>query len=99
MNIDQSIALVTGANRGIGRALVESLLQRGVRRVYAAGRQLEPLESVAAIDRGRVVPLRMDITNRTEVPAAADRARDVNLLINNRSGFLRQHDREPLRID
>ena len=71
MNIDQSIALVTGANRGIGRALVESLLQRGVRRVYAAGRQLEPLESVAAIDRGRVVPLRMDITNRTEVPAAS----------------------------
>ncbi|MBZ5541448.1 MAG: SDR family oxidoreductase [Acidobacteriia bacterium] len=83
MKTQLSIALVTGANRGIGRAFVEALLERGVNRVYAAARKLTDLEPVVAIDRKRVLPLKIDITSLAEINAAAEKACDVNLLINN----------------
>lgn len=83
MKIEDSVALVTGSNRGIGREFVAGLLQRGARRVYATARNLAFLESVTVLDRRRVVPLQMDITKRSEVEAVAKTARDVNLLVNN----------------
>ena len=83
MKIENSVALVTGSNRGIGREFVAGLLQRGARRVYATARNLASLESLLALDRRRVVPLSMDITKRSEVDAVARTACDVNLLVNN----------------
>jgi NAD(P)-dependent dehydrogenase (short-subunit alcohol dehydrogenase family) len=83
MQIRGSIALVSGANRGIGRALVEALLDRGARRVYATGRDLATLDGVVALGRGRVRPLKLDVTNPGDARAAAGAAGDVNLLINN----------------
>ena len=83
MQIRDSIALVSGANRGIGRALVEALLDRGARRVYATGRDLATLDGVVALDRARVRPLKLDVTNPGDARAAAGAAGDVNLLINN----------------
>jgi NAD(P)-dependent dehydrogenase (short-subunit alcohol dehydrogenase family) len=83
MQIRGSIALVSGANRGIGRALVEALLDRGARRVYATGRDLATLDGVVALDRARVRPLKLDVTNPGDARAAAGAAGDVNLLINN----------------
>jgi NAD(P)-dependent dehydrogenase (short-subunit alcohol dehydrogenase family) len=83
MKIASSVALVTGANRGIGRALVETLIERGVGRVYAAGRNAAGLASVAAIDRQHVQTLNLDITKPEQVRAAAERAPDTTLLINN----------------
>jgi len=83
MDIENTVALVTGANRGIGRALAEHLLERGARRVYAAARVPATLEGMVALDPTRVVPLRLDITDRQQVAAAAARAEDVTLLINN----------------
>jgi NAD(P)-dependent dehydrogenase (short-subunit alcohol dehydrogenase family) len=83
MNIENSVALVTGSNRGIGREFVAGLLQRGAKRVYATARDLASLESVTALDPGRVIPLRMDITKRSEVEEVAGTARDVTLLVNN----------------
>jgi NAD(P)-dependent dehydrogenase (short-subunit alcohol dehydrogenase family) len=77
------VALVTGANRGIGLALVEALLERGASKVYAATRKPEALADLAGLSRGVVVPLRLDITDETEVQQAARQAGDVNLLINN----------------
>lgn len=77
------VALVTGANRGIGRAIVEALLARGARRVYAAARKPEALAELVAAGEGRVVPLRLDITNAAEVRHAVAQADDVDLLINN----------------
>jgi len=74
---------VTGANRGIGRALVESLLAQGASRVYAAARHLADLEPVVALDPRRVVPLQLDVTNASDLAAAAGKASDVTLLINN----------------
>lgn len=83
LRIEGRVALVTGANRGIGRALVEALLERGVRKVYATARKPETLSELVAASDGRAVALRLDITNGTEVQRAAAQADDVDLLINN----------------
>ena len=81
--IKNTIALVTGANRGIGRALVDALLARGAAKVYATARSLDSLKELVASSGGRVVPLQLDVTNPEQVRAAAAAAGDVRLLINN----------------
>ena len=77
MKIDNAVALVTGANRGIGLAFTRALLARGARKVYAAAR--DP----ASVTLPGVDPIRLDVTKADEVAAAAARAGDVSLLINN----------------
>lgn len=79
MNVTDQIALVTGANRGIGRQFVLELLERGASKVYATARRPESLD----FDDTRVVPLRLDIVDHESVIAAAATARDVTLLVNN----------------
>jgi NAD(P)-dependent dehydrogenase (short-subunit alcohol dehydrogenase family) len=83
MKVRDSIAMVTGANRGIGRALVGALLTHGARRVYAAARDAQAVADLVKIHPGRVVALQLDITNPQQVEAAAREAADVDLLINN----------------
>jgi NAD(P)-dependent dehydrogenase (short-subunit alcohol dehydrogenase family) len=77
MTIADRAVLVTGANRGIGQALVEEALIRGARRVYAGARQ--PL----AHPDGRVTPLILDVTNSAQIQAAAKRVEALDILINN----------------
>jgi NAD(P)-dependent dehydrogenase (short-subunit alcohol dehydrogenase family) len=79
MNVSGVNALVTGANRGLGAALVGELLARGAGTVYAAAR--DPRSVVH--DDPRVVPLQLDVTDLASVRAAAARADDVDLVINN----------------
>jgi NAD(P)-dependent dehydrogenase (short-subunit alcohol dehydrogenase family) len=74
------VALVTGANRGIGQAIVQALLDAGARRVYAAARHA-PTDDVDADPR--LVPLTLDITSSAQIARVASRARDVQVLINN----------------
>jgi len=83
MHIRDSVALVTGANRGIGRAFVEALLDGGARRVYATARDRATLAAVVALDPGRVRPLTLDVTSASDAHAAAAAAPDVSLLVNN----------------
>jgi NAD(P)-dependent dehydrogenase (short-subunit alcohol dehydrogenase family) len=83
VHISGTVAFVTGANRGIGRALVDALLARGAAKVYAATRKPESLAALAAQSGGRVIPVRLDVTRPSEVRAAAALADDVRLLINN----------------
>jgi NAD(P)-dependent dehydrogenase (short-subunit alcohol dehydrogenase family) len=83
LQIEGRVALVTGANRGIGRALVEALLERGARKVYAATRKPEALADLVSTSEGRVVPLLLDITNAAQVRQAAGQANDIDLLVNN----------------
>lgn len=77
MDINGSVALVTGANRGFGRQLAEQLLERGAAKVYATAR------NPGSIDLDGVVPLRLDITDPASVREAAEAAGDVTLLVNN----------------
>lgn len=77
MNLEGSIALVTGSNRGIGRHFVEQLLKRGATKVYAAARDPETVDVPGAIS------LRLDITDPNAVAAAAATATDLTLLVNN----------------
>jgi NAD(P)-dependent dehydrogenase (short-subunit alcohol dehydrogenase family) len=82
MTIADKTVLVTGANRGIGQALVAEALRRGAKRVYAGTRQ--PLTHAD----GRVTPLTLDVTSPAQIQTAADQVEALDLLINNAGVFL-----------
>ena len=82
MTIANRAVLVTGANRGIGQALVAEALRRGARRVYAGTRQ--PLTSQPD---ERVTPLTLDVTDLAQIQAAAEQVDTLDLLINNAGVF------------
>jgi NAD(P)-dependent dehydrogenase (short-subunit alcohol dehydrogenase family) len=77
MRIANSAILVTGANRGIGQALVTEALRRGAGRVYAGTRQ--PLVHPDA----RVTPLTLDVTSAAHIRAAVEQVESLDVLINN----------------
>ena len=79
MDVTNQIALVTGANRGIGRQFVLELLDRGASKVYATARRPELVD----FDDARVVPLRLDLLDAASVTAAAAVASDVTIVVNN----------------
>lgn len=83
MIVKDCTALVTGANRGIGRALVSALLEAGARKVYAAGRDPRKVPGFDGAGAGRVASLRLDVTKAEDIAAAARVAADVTLLVNN----------------
>lgn len=78
MRFEDTVALVTGASRGLGRAIVDRLLAAGSRRVYAAMRRPEALPGLA-----EAIPVELDVTDPASVAAVARRLPDVNLLVNN----------------
>jgi len=77
MKISGSTALVTGANRGLGLAYAQALLDRGAAKVYAGARNPD------SVTDARLTPVRLDINNPAEVAAAARELADVDLVINN----------------
>ncbi|MCT8160364.1 SDR family NAD(P)-dependent oxidoreductase [Pseudoruegeria sp. SHC-113] len=83
MKLQNATLLITGANRGVGKAYVEEALARGAAKIYAAARDPETLGPVVALDPERVVPIRLDITDAAQIADAARTANDVTLLINN----------------
>ena len=79
MNLDGTIALVTGANRGIGQAFVDALIARGAAKVYAAARNPDSITT----DDPRVVPIALDVTDGARVAELPGEVADVQLVINN----------------
>ena len=79
MKIEGAVALVTGANRGIGDAYVTELLARGAATVYAGARKAESVE----VSDPRIVPIALDVTDPERVAAVAEELSDVSLVINN----------------
>jgi len=77
MKIEGSAALVSGANRGLGRAFARELVSRGAARVYGAARQ------PAQVTEPGVTPIALDITDPDRVAAVAKECADVSLLVNN----------------
>jgi NAD(P)-dependent dehydrogenase (short-subunit alcohol dehydrogenase family) len=77
MTIADKAVLVTGANRGIGQALVAEALSRGVKRVYAATRR-----PVTHSD-SRVTPVTLDVTNAAQIQGAVDEIESLDILVNN----------------
>jgi short-subunit dehydrogenase len=82
MKIEGSVALVTGANGGIGQALVRELLKRGARKIYLGVRDPGTLRGVF-VESDRLVPLALDLTRPQQIEQAARLASDITLLINN----------------
>ena len=93
MTLTNKTVLITGANRGIGRALVQEALNRGARRVYAATRK--PLDHADP----RVVPLMLDVTNDAQIQEAAAAIDSLDILINNAgvAAYENLSDREALQ--
>jgi NAD(P)-dependent dehydrogenase (short-subunit alcohol dehydrogenase family) len=79
MNLDNKTVFVTGANRGIGKAIVDALLKQKVKKVYAAARKVDELK----FSDPRVVPVKLDITDKAQIQKAVEQAEDIDVLINN----------------
>jgi NAD(P)-dependent dehydrogenase (short-subunit alcohol dehydrogenase family) len=82
MRIRGTVALVTGANRGIGAALVQELLEQGAAKIYATARQQADLAQIAG-KSDRIVPIQLDITDSRQLATVAREATDVQILFNN----------------
>jgi NAD(P)-dependent dehydrogenase (short-subunit alcohol dehydrogenase family) len=93
MSMKDKAVLVTGANRGVGRALAAEALARGAKRVYAGTRQ--PL----ADPDDRVTPLRLDVTSTAQIQAAASQVESLDMLINNAGIMLRDDLSDPAVLE
>ena len=83
VSIERTVALVTGANRGIGRAIAERLLERGASRVYAGARSPGTLEDLQERYGDRVVPVGLDVTDADQVDRVVADMTDLHVLVNN----------------
>ncbi len=90
MQVKDSVALVTGANGGIGKQFVEELRNLGAARIYVCARTPEKVANLVALDQNRIVPIQLDVTDTKSVNDAAAHCQDVTLLINNAGISLNQ---------
>lgn len=81
MELKNSIALVTGSNRGVGKSLVEALVKAGCKKIYAAARQPDSIELTDT--NVEIVPLALDVTKPETLKKAANIASDVQIIFNN----------------
>jgi NAD(P)-dependent dehydrogenase (short-subunit alcohol dehydrogenase family) len=82
-SVKDKVAFVTGANRGIGKVIVETLLKNGASKVYAAVRNPGSAADLVRASGGRVVAVELDLAKPATITAAAKTAKDVQLVVNN----------------
>lgn len=82
-SVHNKIALVTGANRGIGKSIVETLVTSGASKVYAAVRNPASAAELVRASGGKVVAVELDLAKPATIAAAAKAAKDVQLVVNN----------------
>lgn len=82
-DLKNKTVLVTGANRGIGKAILEEALHRGAAKVYAAVRKVDSASTLVAEHGDRVVPIRVDLDDPASIASAAETATDVDVVVNN----------------
>jgi len=87
-DINGKITLVTGANRGIGKAIVEAFVNKGATKVYAAVRNLDSAVPLIKRYGNKVVPVELDLAKPETITAAAEAANDVQVVINNAGIFI-----------
>lgn len=90
MNIKDSVALVTGGNRGIGEAFVRAFLAAGSKRVYVGTRLIANAQHLVDEAPDRIVAVELDVANPEQVAAAAQLCDDVSILVNNAGQFSMQ---------
>jgi NAD(P)-dependent dehydrogenase (short-subunit alcohol dehydrogenase family) len=83
INPEGKIALVSGGNRGIGKAIVIELLEKGAKKVYAGARNPSTLNILKDKYGDRLVPIQLDVTSKDSIAAVAKEATDVEILVNN----------------
>jgi NAD(P)-dependent dehydrogenase (short-subunit alcohol dehydrogenase family) len=86
--IQNKTVLVTGANRGIGKVLVESFIEHGAAKIYAAVRNLDSVTPLVERYGDKVVPIYIDLANPQSIFVAAEAVQDVDVVINN-AGILK----------
>src|SRR3989442_10783694 len=104
LGVKDAVIFITGANRGIGKALVEIALEQGAKKIYAAARKPETLKQMVEKNPGRVMPIKLDVTSDQKVQEAAKQAPDVTLLVNNAGtaslgGFTANYNAEGAKND
>ncbi len=87
MQVENSVAIVTGGNRGIGEAFVRELLAAGAAKVYVGTRDLQAASHLQEAFPDRAVPVALDVTDEASVAAAAARCPDASIVINNAGAF------------
>lgn len=90
MDIEGSVAIVTGGNRGIGEAFVRAFIGAGASRVYVGARDPKSADHLVAEGAGKVVAVQIDVSKPDQIAAAAEKCTDVSIVVNNAGAFLNQ---------
>lgn len=80
-------ALISGANRGIGKAIAIELLETGIKKVYVGARNTDSLKELVSTYGNRIVPVQLDVTNKNSIENVAKQVTDLDILINNAGIF------------
>ncbi len=86
-NPEGKIALISGANRGIGKAITIELLEKGAAKVYAGARKVESLNDLVSKYGDRLIPVTLDVTNDASIEKAAQGIDSLDILVNNAGIF------------